>query len=206
MRRRLAAPTTTRSTTLAPRQAPESREVCRRASRENSTLGENLVAELGPDVVVNKLGCVLKRKSSGDTKSRLVADLRRSGGNGRLKIRERSGQPRVLDPARGVLGRQRAHQPRDQRFLRRLPHHRLKVGRAPPCASSRQTGSATSTCGYPSDWPANSGRCRLAAAAFRLTHARAVRDEHEPPCYVQPRHDGGRQVGLKPERSLSSVL
>ena len=58
---------------------------------------EDLVAELGPDVAVNKLGCVLKVKISGDIKERLVTDLRRPGGNNRLKTRERVVPPGVLD-------------------------------------------------------------------------------------------------------------
>ena len=58
---------------------------------------EDLVAELGPDVVVNKLGCTLKVKISGDIKERVVTDLRRPGGNNRLKTRERVVPPRVLD-------------------------------------------------------------------------------------------------------------
>ena len=64
---------------------------------------EDLVAELGPDVVVDKLGCVLKVKISGNIKARLVTDLRRPGGNGRLKIRERVVLPRVLDLVYSIL-------------------------------------------------------------------------------------------------------
>ena len=50
---------------------------------------DELKQELGQDVVINNLGCMLKTKTSGEVKARLVTDLRRSGGNGRLKIRER---------------------------------------------------------------------------------------------------------------------
>ena len=39
----------------------------------------------------------------GDVKARLVSDLRRSGGNGRLKIRERVALPRVLDRVYSVV-------------------------------------------------------------------------------------------------------
>ena len=42
-------------------------------------------------------GELRSRKTSGEVKARLVTDLRRSGGNGRLKIRERVVLPRVLD-------------------------------------------------------------------------------------------------------------
>ena len=48
---------------------------------------EYLVEKLGPDVVVSKLGCVLKVKISGDIKARLVTDLRRPGGNDALSQR-----------------------------------------------------------------------------------------------------------------------
>ena len=64
---------------------------------------EDLVAELRPDMVVDKLGCVLKGKISGNIKARLVTDLRRPGGNGRLKIRERVVLPRVLDLVYSIL-------------------------------------------------------------------------------------------------------
>ena len=43
-------------------------------------------AALDPDVMINKLGCVLKVKIPGDVKARLVTDVHRSGANGRLKI------------------------------------------------------------------------------------------------------------------------
>ena len=62
-----------------------------------------LKKDLGQDIVVNKLGCVLKTKASGEVKVRLVTDLRRSGGNGRLKIRERVVLPRVLDLVFSIL-------------------------------------------------------------------------------------------------------
>ena len=53
--------------------------------------------------MINKLGCVLKTKASGEVKARLVTDLRRSEGNGKLKIRERVVPPRVLDLVFSVL-------------------------------------------------------------------------------------------------------
>ena len=51
-------------------------------------------AALGPPVV---LSCILKVKIPGDVKARLMTDLRRPGGNGRFKSRERVVLPRVLD-------------------------------------------------------------------------------------------------------------
>ena len=53
--------------------------------------------------MVDKPGCVLKAKASGEVKVRLVTDLRRSGGNGRVKIRERVVLPRVLDLVFSIL-------------------------------------------------------------------------------------------------------
>ena len=47
--------------------------------------------------MINKLGCVLKVKIPEDVKARLVTDVHRSGGDGRLKIRERMVLPRVPD-------------------------------------------------------------------------------------------------------------
>jgi hypothetical protein len=55
------------------------------------------VAELGSDVVDDKFGRGLKVKISGGIKERLVADLRRPGGNNRLKTREHVVPPGVLD-------------------------------------------------------------------------------------------------------------
>ena len=64
---------------------------------------EEATAALGDDVVVNRLGCVVKTKANGEIKARLVTDLRRSGGNGRCKVRERIVLPRVLDLVHSVL-------------------------------------------------------------------------------------------------------
>ena len=64
---------------------------------------EEATATLGDDVVVNRLGCVVKTKANGEIKARLVTDLRRSGGNGRCKVRERIVLPRVLDLVHSVL-------------------------------------------------------------------------------------------------------
>ena len=48
-------------------------------------------------MTINKVGRVLKVRIPGDVRARLVTDVHRSGGNGRLKIRERVLLPRVLD-------------------------------------------------------------------------------------------------------------
>ena len=174
---------------------------------------EDLVAELGPDVVVNKLGCVLKVKISGDVKARLVTDLRRSGGNGRLKIQERVVLPGVLDLVFSILrlleywGDIALIDLAAIDFSDAFHTIFLRWDERPLCVFESNGkyyvylrlpfGLASA----PLIWG------RLAAAAFRLTQAMAVRAEYESHCYVD---DPGMAVAgssaWSRKRSLSLVL
>ena len=58
---------------------------------------DNVVRQLGKDVQLTKLGCIVKLRGDGAEKVRIIVDSRRSGVNGMMKIRERIVLPRVTD-------------------------------------------------------------------------------------------------------------
>ena len=57
----------------------------------------NVVQQLGSAVRLTKLGCIVKLRSDGTEKVRIIVDSRRSGVNGMMKIRERVVLPRITD-------------------------------------------------------------------------------------------------------------
>ena len=151
---------------------------------------EELKEKHGQDVVVNKLGCVLKVKISGEVKARLVTDLRRSGGNGRLKIRERVVLPRVIDLVASILRLLERWGTEEKVDLAAIDFtdafHTIWLDeRERPLCVFESSGKwyvykrlPFGLASAPLVWG------RLAAAAFRLTQALAVRSEFESHCYV----------------------
>ena len=170
-------------------------------------------AELGTDTVVNRLGCVVKTKANGDIKARLVTDLRRSGGNGRCKIRERIVLPRVLDLVHSALRMLREWgctsfldlvaldfsdafhtlflQPQER------PLCMFEAGGKVHCYYRLPFGLASA----PLLWG------RLAAAGFRICQSTSRKGEFDSQCYVD---DPGLVVAGSSShtrhRSLSSLL
>ena len=59
-------------------------------------------AELGPDVILNKLGVIVKYNEQGLKKSRIIWDLRQSGANTRCDHAERIVLPKLTDIASSV--------------------------------------------------------------------------------------------------------
>ena len=64
---------------------------------------EVLERECGGELVPSRIGVVAKPKADGSMKYRLVHDLRRSGVNARIKLKERVVLPRLQDASEGAL-------------------------------------------------------------------------------------------------------
>ena len=62
------------------------------------------LSEQMPEVVVNKMACILKTKDDGSVKLRLITDMLRSGVNAFVKLNERIVLPRLCDAVEALLG------------------------------------------------------------------------------------------------------
>ena len=60
---------------------------------------ETVTASVGAGAALTKFGCVQKEKPDGTLKTRLIVDMRRSGINGKMTIRQRVVLPRVTEVA-----------------------------------------------------------------------------------------------------------
>ncbi len=60
---------------------------------------EAVTASVGAGAALTKLGCIQKEKPDGTLKTRLIVDMRRSGINGKMTIRQRVVLPRVTEVA-----------------------------------------------------------------------------------------------------------
>ena len=58
-----------------------------------------VVTRVGEGAALTKLGCIQKPRPDGTTKTRLIVDMRRSGINGKMEIRQRVVLPRVTEVA-----------------------------------------------------------------------------------------------------------
>ena len=58
-----------------------------------------VVTRVGKGAALTKLGCIQKPRPDGTTKTRLIVDMRRSGINGKMEIRQRVVLPRVTEVA-----------------------------------------------------------------------------------------------------------
>lgn len=77
------------------------------------------LSEQMPEVVVNKMACILKTKDDGSVKLRLITDMLRSGVNAFVKLHERIVLPRLCDAVEALLGllEQRADATQDVELL-----------------------------------------------------------------------------------------
>ena len=154
------------------------------------TVAGRAQAALGPDMVINKLSCVSKVKIPGDVKARLVTDLHRSGGNGRLKIHECVVLPRVLDLVYSVVRLLEAWEDISLVELATVDFtdafHTIWLDKKERPLCVFESGGVYyvylrlpfGLASAPLIWG------RLAAAAFRIVQSMAWESEYESHCYV----------------------